>query len=437
MQVSVETTQGLERRLTISVPAESIDSAVKSRLQQLAKTQRINGFRPGKVPVSVIKKRFGQAVRQEIAGEAMQQNFYQAVVQEKLNPAGMPSFEMKQDVDGKDLEFVASFEIYPEVEVQGLDKIKIDKPVVEISDKDLDNMLDTLRKQHANWKEVKRKAKKEDRVTINFVGTIDGEEFDGGKAEDFPLELGKDRMSPGFEKPLVGAKKGDEVTSDVTFPDDYHAENLKGKKAQFAITVTQVEGLELPKVDEEFAKLFGIEDGDVDALKVEVRKNMQRELDQTLKSKLKEDVISALLEKNNVEVPKALLDQEIEALREQAKQRFQQQSGGSDTANMPELPADLFEENAKRRVSIGLLFGEIIKNNELKADESKVEELIETTASAYEDPSEVIEYYKSNKELLQQIQNVALEEQAVEWVLSQAKVKEVNKAFDEIMNKQA
>jgi trigger factor len=437
MQVSVETTQGLERRLTISVPAESIDSAVKSRLQQLAKTQRINGFRPGKVPVSVIKKRFGQAVRQEIAGEAMQQNFYQAVVQEKLNPAGMPSFEMKQDVDGKDLEFVASFEIYPEVEVQGLDKIKIDKPVVEISDKDLDNMLDTLRKQHANWKEVKRKAKKEDRVTINFVGTIDGEEFDGGKAEDFPLELGKDRMIPGFEKPLVGAKKGDEVTSDVTFPDDYHAENLKGKKAQFAITVTQVEGLELPKVDEEFAKLFGIEDGDVDALKVEVRKNMQRELDQTLKSKLKEDVISALLEKNNVEVPKALLDQEIEALREQAKQRFQQQSGGSDTANMPELPADLFEENAKRRVSIGLLFGEIIKNNELKADESKVEELIETTASAYEDPSEVIEYYKSNKELLQQIQNVALEEQAVEWVLSQAKVKEVNKAFDEIMNKQA
>ncbi|GAC14399.1 trigger factor [Aliiglaciecola lipolytica] len=435
MQVSVETTQGLERRLTISVPADSIDSAVKSRLQQLAKTQRINGFRPGKVPVAVIKKRFGQAVRQEVAGEAMQRNFYEAVVQEKLNPAGMPRFELKKDVDGEDLEFVASFEIYPELEVQGIDKIKIEKPVVEISDKDLDNMMDTLRKQHADWKEVKRKAKKDDRVTINFVGTIDGEEFDGGKAEDFPLELGKDRMIPGFEKPLVGAKKGEEVISEVTFPEDYHAENLKGKEAKFTITVTKVEGLELPKVDEEFAKLFGIQDGDIEALKTEVRKNMQRELDQTLKAKLKEDVIAGLLEQNSIDVPKALLDQEVEALREQAKQRFQQQSGGN-SANMPELPADLFEENAKRRVSIGLILGEIIKTNEIKVDDAKVEQLIETTASAYEDPSEVIEYYKTNNELLQQIQNVALEEQAVEWVLTQAKVKDVNKAFDDIMNKQ-
>ncbi|GAA6184177.1 trigger factor [Aliiglaciecola sp. NS0011-25] len=435
MQVSVETTQGLERRLTISVPADSIDSAVKSRLQQLAKTQRINGFRPGKVPVTVIKKRFGQAVRQEVAGEAMQRNFYEAVVQEKLNPAGMPRFEMTKDVDGEDLEFVASFEIYPELEVQGIDKIEIEKPVVEINDKDLDNMMDTLRKQHADWKEVKRKAKKDDRVTINFVGTIDGEEFDGGKAEDFPLELGKDRMIPGFEKPLVGAKKGEEVVSKVTFPEDYHAENLKGKEAEFTISVTKVEGLELPKVDEEFAKLFGIEDGDIEALKVEVRKNMQRELDQTLKAKLKEDVISGLLEQNSIDVPKALLDQEIDALREQAKQRFQQQSGGN-SANMPELPADLFAENAKRRVSIGLILGEIIKTNEIKVDDAKVEQLIETTASAYEDPSEVIEYYKTNNELLQQIQNVALEEQAVELVLSQAKVKEVDTAFDDIMNKQ-
>ncbi|WJG08502.1 trigger factor [Aliiglaciecola sp. LCG003] len=436
MQVSVETTQGLERRITISVPADSIDSAVKSRLQQLAKTQRINGFRPGKVPVSVIQKRFGQAVRQEVAGEAMQRNFYEAVVKEKLNPAGMPRFEMKKDVSGEDLEFVASFEVYPELEIQGLDKIKLEKPVVEITDKDLADMLDTLRKQHASWKEVKRKAKKDDRVTISFVGTIDGEEFEGGKAEDFPLELGKDRMIPGFEKPLVGAKKGDEVVSDVTFPEDYHAENLKGKDAQFTITVSKVEGLELPKVDEEFAKTFGIEDGDVEALNVEVRKNMQRELDQTLKAKLKEDVIAGLLESNTLDLPAALVEQEVNALREQAKQRFQQQSGGK-VDNMPELPADLFEENAKRRVSIGLILGEIIKNNDIKVDDAKVEQLIETTASAYEDPQEVIDYYKSNNELLQQIQNVALEEQAVEWVVSQAKVKEVKKPFDEIMNKQA
>ena len=219
MQVSVETTQGLERRLTITVPAESIDSAVKSRLQQLAKTQRINGFRPGKVPVSVIKKRFGQAVRQEVAGEAMQRNFYEAVVQEKLNPAGMPAFELKKDADGEDLEFVASFEVYPEPEVKGIEEIEVEKPVVDIKAKDLNNMLDTLRKQHATWKEGKRKAKKDDRVTIDFVGTIDGEEFEGGKSENFPLEIGKGRMIPGFEDPIVGQEsQAKKLVADVNFP---------------------------------------------------------------------------------------------------------------------------------------------------------------------------------------------------------------------------
>ncbi|MEI8647789.1 trigger factor [Paraglaciecola sp. Hal342] len=436
MQVSVETTQGLERRLTITVPAESIDSQVKSRLQQLAKTQRINGFRPGKVPVSVIKKRYGQAVRQEIAGEAMQRNFYEAIVQEKITPAGMPNFEMKTDVDGQDLEFVAAFEVYPEVEVKDVEKIEVEKPVVEITDVDLETMMETLRKQHATWKEVKRKCKKDDRVTVDFVGTIDGEEFEGGKAENFELEMGKDRMIPGFEKPIVGAKAGDEVVADVTFPEDYHAEALKGKEAQFKITVNKVEGLSLPKVDEEFAKLFGVEDGDVEALNTEVRKNMQRELEQTLKANVKEQVIEGLLANNELELPKALVDQEINALREQAKQRFSQQQGGN-VDNLPELPADLFQENARKRVSIGLLLGEVIKTEELKVDSAKVDALIETAASAYEDPQEVIEYYKTNDELMQQMQNVALEEQAVEVLLSKANVKEVTKAFDEIMNKQA
>jgi trigger factor len=434
MQVSVETTQGLERRLTITVSADAVDTAVKGRLQQLAKTQRINGFRPGKVPVSVIKKRFGQAVRQEVAGDVMQRHFYEAVMKEKITPAGMPTFELTKDVDGQELEFVATFEVYPEVKVTGLDKIKVEKPVVEITDKDLDTMMKTLQTQHASWKEVKRKAKKDDKVTINFIGTIDGEEFDGGKAEDFPLELGKSRMIPGFEKPLVGAKTGDEVVSEVTFPDDYHAEALKGKNASFAITVTKVEGLDLPKVDDEFSKLFGVEEGGVEALKAEVKKNMQRELDQTLKATVKENVIAGLLENNQLVLPKALVDQEIDALRKQAKQRFEQQGKGGD---VPELPADLFQENAKRRVSIGLLLGEVIKDNKLEADEAKVTQLIETAASAYEDPQEVVEYYQSNTELKQQMQNLALEEQAIEVILDKAKVKEVKKAFDEIMNKSA
>ena len=373
---------------------------------------------------------------QEIAGEAMQRNFYEAIVQEKITPAGMPNFEMKTDVDGQDLEFVAAFEVYPEVEVKDVEKIEVEKPVVEITDVDLETMMETLRKQHATWKEVKRKCKKDDRVTVDFVGTIDGEEFEGGKAENFELEMGKDRMIPGFEKPIVGAKAGDEVVADVTFPEDYHAEALKGKEAQFKITVNKVEGLSLPKVDEEFAKLFGVEDGDVEALNTEVRKNMQRELEQTLKANVKEQVIEGLLANNELELPKALVDQEINALREQAKQRFSQQQGGN-VDNLPELPADLFQENARKRVSIGLLLGEVIKTEELKVDSAKVDALIETAASAYEDPQEVIEYYKTNDELMQQMQNVALEEQAVEVLLSKANVKEVTKAFDEIMNKQA
>jgi len=434
MQVSVDTAEGLQLRLTITVPADAVDSAVKSRLQQLAKTQRINGFRPGKVPVSVIKKRFGTAVRQEVAGDVMQRNFYEAIMQEKITPAGMPTFEMKTDIDGQDLEFIAAFEVYPTVEVKGVSDLKIEKPVVEIKDKDLDEMMVTLQKQHADWKEVRRKAKKDDRVVIDFVGTVEGEEFEGGKAEDFTLELGKNRMIPGFEDNLVGAKKGEEVVADVTFPDDYQAEALKGKAASFVIQVNKVEGQALPKVDDEFAKLFGVDEGGVEALRAEVTKNMQRELDQTLKAQLKENVIAALLEKNSLDLPQALVDQEIEALREQAKQRFEQQGQGQ---NLPELPADLFTDNAKRRVSVGLLLGEIIKNEELKPESSRVEGLIESMASAYEDPSEVVEYYQSNEELMQQMNNVALEEQAIDWIVENAKTKEVKKKFDEIMNKQA
>ncbi len=434
MQVSVESTQGLERRLTITVPADSVDTAVKSRLQQLAKTQRINGFRPGKVPVSVIKKRYGSAVRQEVAGEVMQQHFYQAIMQEKINPAGMPKFDLTKDVDGEDLEFAATFEVYPEVDVKGLEKLEIEKPVVEIDEKDLAEMMKTLQTQHATFKEVKRKSKKGDKLTLNFVGSIDGEEFDGGKAEDFPLELGKSQMIPGFEEPLVGTKAGDEVVAEVTFPEDYHAEALKGKKASFAINVTKVEGLNLPKLDDEFATLFGVTEGGVEALEEEVKKNMQRELNQTLKTRVKEAVIDALLEANEVEVPKALLEQEVNALREQAKQRFEQQGNGQ---NLPELPADMFTANAQRRVAVGLLIGQIIKENKVEVEQARVDALIETTASAYEDPTEVIEYYKNNKELLQQIQNLALEEQAIDTILEKAKVKEVKKSFDEVMNKKA
>jgi trigger factor len=429
MQVSVETTQGLERRLTITVPAENVETEVKKRLQQLSKTQRIDGFRAGKVPVSVINKRFGPAVRQEVAGEVMQRNFYEAIVSEKINPAGAPSFAPKSLEAGKDLEFSATFEVYPEVKVQGLDKIAVEKPAVTVTDEDLANMLETLRKQHADWADVDTAAGENDRVTVDFVGTIDGEVFEGGKAEDFPLELGQGRMIPGFEDNIVGKKAGEEVVADVTFPDDYHAENLKGKSAQFTITVKKVEAQELPELSAEFATKFGVTEGGVDALKVEVKKNMTRELDQAVKANVKDQAIKGLLEHNEIEVPKALVDQEVDALRQQAAQRF-----GGDAQNMPELPAELFHEQAVTRVKTGLLLGEVIKANEIKVDDAKVEALIATVASAYEDPTEVIEHYKANDQLMQQMRNVAMEEQAVDAILAKATVTDVVKAFDDIMN---
>ena len=431
MQVSVEITQGLERRLTISVPAETVDVEVKNRLRQVSKTQRIDGFRPGKVPPSVIQKRYGKSVRQEVAGEIMQRNFVDAIVAEKINPAGRPSFVAKSNEDGKPLEFEATFEIYPEVELKDLEKIVVERPDVEVNDSDLDEMFVTLQKQHQTWKENKRITKKGDKLTLDFNGRVDGEDFEGGKAEGFELELGAGRMIPGFEKEITGMKAGEEKTIKVTFPDDYHAENLKGKEAEFDIVVHKTEGSVLPDVDEEFAKLFGVEEGGVGALRAEVSKNMARELTQAVKGKVKEQVIEGLLSGHEVGLPSALVAQEVDVLRQQAMQRFQ---GQMDPKNLPELPSEMFTEQAERRVKIGLLLGEVIKVNEIKVDNSKVDELIATAASAYEDPKEVIEYYANNKELMQQMQNVALEEQAVEFLVEKADVSSKKASFQDIMN---
>lgn len=431
MQVSVEITQGLERRLTISVPAETVDVEVKNRLRQVSKTQRIDGFRPGKVPPSVIQKRYGKSVRQEVAGEIMQRNFVDAIVAEKINPAGRPSFVAKSNEDGKPLEFEATFEIYPEVELKDLEKIAVERPDVEVNDSDLDEMFVTLQKQHQTWKENKRVTKKGDKLTLDFNGRVDGEDFEGGKAEGFELELGAGRMIPGFEQEITGMKVGEEKTIKVTFPDDYHAENLKGKEAEFDIVVHKTEGSVLPDVDEEFAKLFGVEKGGVDALRAEVSKNMTRELTQAVKAKVKEQVIEGLLAGHEVGLPSALVAQEVDVLRQQAMQRFQ---GQMDPKNLPELPSEMFTEQAERRVKIGLLLGEVIKVNEIKVDNAKVDELIATAASAYEDPKEVIEYYANNKELMQQMQNVALEEQAVEFLVEKADVSSKKSSFQDIMN---
>ena len=436
MQVSVETTTGLERKMTVGIPADSIDSEVNKRLQNLARTQKMAGFRPGKIPMSVVKKRFGAAVRQEIMQDTMQRSFYEAMNQEKLQPAGQPMIEPGEIKSGEDFEFTATFEVFPEVTINDFSMLTIEKPVAEVTDKDLDKMLETLQKQRGTWEPVKRMAKKEDMVIIDFDGSIDGESFEGGSAEDFSLILGSDSMIPGFEKGLLKSKKGEERDLEVTFPVDYHSEKVAGKLAIFKVVIKEVKGLKLPELDDEFVELFGIEEGGIDKLKEEIGNNMQRELDGTLKGKAKSNVLDSLKDANEVDLPKALIDQEIEALRQQALNQFNQGRDG-DTADLPEMPAALFEEQAKARVKLALLVSEIIKANDIKVDPERVRSTIESAASAYDDPEQMINWYYSEKQNLQQVESSVIEDQVVDFILDSATVNEKTCTFDELMNKQA
>ena len=429
MTVSVETTQGLGRRISITVPKDSIESAVKKELVEVAKKVRIDGFRKGKVPATIINQRYGASVRQDVLSELMTRNFVDAIIKEKINPAGAPNYVPGEYKEGEDFTYAVEFEVYPEVELKGLDAIEVEKPVVEVTDADVDTMLETLQKQQATWKETDAAASAEDRATIDFTGSVDGEEFEGGKASDFVLAMGQGRMIPGFEEGITGKKAGDTFTFDVKFPDDYHAENLKGKDAKFDIVLKKVETRELPELTAEFIKRFGVEDGSIEGLRAEVRKNMERELKGAIRNRVKTQAIDGLVNANEIDVPVALIDSEIDVLRRQAAQRF----GGNEKQAL-ELPRELFEEQAKRRVVVGLLLGEVIRINELKADEDRVKALIEEMASAYEDPQEVIEFYSKNSELMNNMRNVALEEQAVEAVLAKAKVTDKATNFQELMN---
>ncbi|MFT6430566.1 MAG: trigger factor [Halopseudomonas sp.] len=417
MQVSVETTSGLERRMTVGIPADRIESEVNKRLQQTASRAKVDGFRPGKVPMSVIRKRFGGSARQEVMGEVIQSSFYEAIMQEKLNPAGAPSVEPKELDEGKDFEYVATFEVYPEIILGDFAEIKVERIESEVRDEDLENMLDILRKQNTQFVLAERAAENGDQLKVDFVGKVDDEPFQGGTASNTEIVLGSGRMIPGFENGLVGAKAGDSVTLKVTFPEDYQNLELAGKPAEFDVIVHSVSAPALPELDDEFFAKFGVEEGGIEAFRSEVRKNMERELRQAIKTKVKTQVMDGLLATNSIDVPKALVSTEIDRLREQAVQQF-----GGANIKPEQLPAELFEEQAKRRVSLGLVVADVVKQNDIKPDNDRVRAMVEELASAYQEPEQVVNWYYQNEQQLAEIQSVVLEEQVVDTVLQKAQV---------------
>ncbi|MFC6635401.1 trigger factor [Microbulbifer taiwanensis] len=434
MQVSIETTSGLERRLTVNLPAEIVDQEVDKRLQQAAKNVRVNGFRKGKVPLKVVRQRYGAGVRQEVVGDVLGRSFYDAVQKQDVKPAGQPSIEVVKSEPGENLEYVATFEVYPEVELTDLAEVSVERPVAEVTDKDVDNMVDVLRKQQQSWKETKRKAQKGDRVTIDFVGRKDGEEFEGGKAEGHQLVLGSGQMIPGFEDGILGMKPGEEKDIDVTFPEDYQAEELRGAAVTFNIKVSASEKPELPELDEEFFKTYGVEEGGEEKFREEVRGNMQRELKNAALNKVKTQVMDQLFEKHPVELPAALVAGEVRTLRGQMVQQFGGQIKMEDAEKM--LPDAMFEDQAKRRVVLGLVVGEIVKQNKLSVDADRVKAKVEELASTYQQPEEVVEYYYNNRELLSGVESVVLEDQVVDFVLEAAKVEEVKSSYDDVIKPQ-
>lgn len=426
MQVSVETTGNIDRKMTVAVPAEQIEQEVEKRLKSMKGRVRIDGFRPGKVPFSVVKQRYSDAVRYEVVENMLGKTFQEAAGQQNLRVAGMPDIDLKTMEAGKDLEYVATFQVYPDITIAGVETLNIIRPVAEVAEADLDKMIDTIRGQSKEWQETDRAAQTGDLVNVDFDGTLNGEAFESGAAQDYSVELGAGRMLKDFEAGLIGMKAGEEKTIDVVFPEDYHAENLKGQTAQFKLSLKGVREPVLPEVDAEFIRKFGVEDGSVEGFRAEVKKNMQRELDNALKSQLKQQVMDGLAELHTIDIPKALVTDEISYIREEFSQNT-----GTGVDNMPD---DLFVPQAERRVKLGLLVGEIIRQNDLKRDPERVDAMLESIASTYEEPQVLKDYYRSNRQAMQTIEAAVMEEMIVEWTLEKASVTDETREFDAVMN---
>ncbi len=428
MQVSVESSGKLERRMRVELPAARIDQEVSSRLKSVGKTAKIKGFRPGKVPAKVVQQRYGKKIREEVRSELIQKSYTDAVIQEKLNPAGGPRIEPQETKDGGGLAYVATFEIMPDVKLSNLDKIVITKPEVSIGKKDLDAMVEKLRRQKATWEEVDRKSAEGDRVVVDFEGTLKGEPVTGGKGSETPVVLGEGQMLPDFEKALYGIQTGDKKTFKIKFPKDYQAEELQGKKVDFSITTHRVEEQVLPPVDDELAKLFEVSDGGLERFLQDVKENMRREADAKINADVREQVIDALIEANKIDIPQTLKHQEMHAIQREAMQRM----GIEDVEQAP--PLENLAELAEKRVRLGLLIRQLIADQGLTVDEQKVRARVEDMCAGYENAADMVSMYMTNPQIVQQVEPMVLEQQAIDWLMDNGKITVKKVAFAEFMD---
>ena len=432
MQVSVETMGGLERRLKISVEAESFESEITTKLKETSRRIKLPGFRPGKVPLKEVRRRFGPAVRAEVAQEIMQSSYMDAVNQEELSPAGAPELDIVNIDLGADLEFTATFEIFPSIEIADLSGVKIKQPVAEVQTEDLETMISRLQEQRKEWIDLDQGSKSEQghRITVDFIGKMDGEEFEGGTGQEVQIELGSGQMIEDLEKGLIGLSAGESVTIPVTFPDDYQAENLKGKAAEFGVSVRKLEEPKIPPLDESFFKLFGVDDDDVEAFRAKIRENMENEIDQSSKGQVKRQVMDQLFELHDFSTPKALIARECDVLRDQMMQQLQMPV----KPDTDPLPSELFKDEAEKRVRVGLIINEIVSAENLSADSDKVRERIETIAQPYDQPEQIINFYYGNEQQLQQVEMAVLEDTVIDHVLAQVNVEKLSSNYDDVVS---
>jgi trigger factor len=431
MQVSVESIGKLERRMQVQVPAERVSEEIAARLKSLSRTARLNGFRPGKAPIKVIRQQFGPQVHREVIGELLQSSYSEAVAQNQLAPAGNPRIEPQSMDEGQDLKYTATFEVFPDVVLNPIESLEVDRVKAEVTESDIDAMIERLRKQQIKYVPVTRAAAAGDKVTIDFEGAIDGVAFAGGKGENIAIVLGEGRMLPQLETGLLGTTAGDKRSIEVNFPADYRATELAGKLAVFATETKAVEEPQLPEIDEEFCKSFGVTEGGVAKLREDVAANMRRELEQALRNRNKAAVMDKLYQANPLEVPNVLIEAQIRDMQVEAMRR----TGAKDASQAP--PREPFIEPARRRVALGLLLNDIIRRESLIVDRGRVNERLDELVGAYGDAAAMKRAYMQNADAMRQVESLALEDQAVDWVLDHAKAHPVASSFKELMNFEA